>query len=348
MEGIINMKSVKKCAVVIAIALLVAACSSDSKSNTAAGSGSGAGTGKTFTVAYSQPIGQNPYLKTIEDAMRIAVEKRSGKFVSSDARGDVNKQVSDIDSFITQKVDAIVYYPLLSSAVEPSLQRAASAGIKLVALGHDTNYKDASPPPSPISAQVMEDRFNVSKKHVDFLAKTLNGTGNVVYLAFGIPAATTETMFASFKENLASVPGLKLLERVDNKTDDAAGARPLIDSMITKYGDSINAIVVYNEPSTIGAFSAIDAAGKKSSILLVGNQLTPEGVSHIQNGDWAVTWDLDPVTTGVSLGTMAMDILEGKPESQWHKTVITPSIEYTKTNIGDYVPWDQQLAKLSK
>lgn len=334
----------RKVAVLAVVGLILSSCGGDGEG------GDGSRGVEDFTVAYSQPIGQNPYLKAIEDAMRIAVEERGATFVVNDARGDVDKQVADIDEFVTRNVDAIAFYPMLPESVGPSLNRADDSDIKLVALSYETNFKDPAAPAPPVAAQVMEDRYRVGVEQANWVSEALGGSGHVVYMGFAIPGASLEAMFDAFKATLEQDhPDVSLLERVDNPSDDAAGARPVIDAVLAKYPrGELDALVVYNEPSSLGALQALKAAGRDDDVMLVSTQLTTLGVEHVATGDFAASWDIDPVSIGVALADYAFSILRGEPQSQWHESRIVPAKLYTPETIDSYVPWDTQFERLKE
>ena len=49
-----------------------------------------------------------------------------------DGRGDINRQVADLESLIARRVDAIILIPNSSQAVTPVLKRAIALGIKVL------------------------------------------------------------------------------------------------------------------------------------------------------------------------------------------------------------------------
>jgi ribose transport system substrate-binding protein len=64
---------------------------------------------------------------------RIQAEARGYQFVEGSANGDCEQQVSDIENFVVQQVDAIVVLPLCGvDPLAPVLADATAAGIKVV------------------------------------------------------------------------------------------------------------------------------------------------------------------------------------------------------------------------
>ena len=95
--------------------LVLTACggsdSGGSASGGSASSGSASGSGSfedSFVVGISTPQGAQPILKATVDAFTAAAELDGITVKTLDAQLDPSKQVTDIDQFVAQQVDAIV------------------------------------------------------------------------------------------------------------------------------------------------------------------------------------------------------------------------------------------------
>ena len=86
------------------------------------------------TVGFSIPQGADPSLRLLDGGLKAEAAKHGLDVKTTDANLNVDKQLSDIDTFITQKVKAIVVWPLSSEAVQPALARAAAADIPIIAI----------------------------------------------------------------------------------------------------------------------------------------------------------------------------------------------------------------------
>ena len=116
--------------------------SSGSASSGSASSGSASGSGSSedsFVVGISTPQGAQPILKATVDAFTAAAELDGITVKTLDAQLDPSKQVTDIDQFVAQQVDAIVVYPLDANSLTPALDRAEKAGIYLIGWAAITN-----------------------------------------------------------------------------------------------------------------------------------------------------------------------------------------------------------------
>ena len=90
---------------------------------------------------------------------------------TTDANLNVDKQLSDIDTFITQKVKAIVVWPLSSEAVQPALARAQAANIPIIAIYALTE--------GPYFTDLIIDGKGVGEDAAKYLADAVRANGKV-------------------------------------------------------------------------------------------------------------------------------------------------------------------------
>src|SRR5689334_2736387 len=78
---------------------------------------------KHLTLAYLNPEGSsNEFLTILGQAMKLETQKLGGTYVEKDAEGDVNKQVSQFDQLLAQKVDGIAVFALDPKSLAPDVE----------------------------------------------------------------------------------------------------------------------------------------------------------------------------------------------------------------------------------
>ena len=293
-------------------------------------------------VCFSNPTAGNSYMQAIQDGAEAALAAAGVEMTAVMANLDPNKQVADIDECIAKGSHVImVPAPLVTEAILPPLQRAVDAGIATIGLDIEFYY-DGTPPTSPVQAQVVEDRKLAAEQQAAFLDETFGGEGQVVFIGFVFPVALIEESANQFAAALDAYPGLELVDRVDNPTDDAAGARPLIDDVLTRLAD-VDAIVAYNGASAAGAAAAVAAAGRSDEIVVLGLQTQPEALPGLGDGSIAADWDFEPVAAGQRMAELALAALSGASDAEWQVTVLTDVVKYDASNIADFVSWEDQI-----
>ncbi|WP_157213062.1 sugar ABC transporter substrate-binding protein [Pseudomonas sp. M47T1] len=200
-----------------------------------------------------------------------------------DARGDVVKQLSQVESFISQKVDAIIVNPVDTAATQTITKEAVAAGIPLV---YVNRAPDAVQPAGVVV--VASDDVKAGEMQAQYLADKLGGKGNVVILLGDLANNSTQNRTKGVKEILAKYPGIKIDQEQTGIWLRQKGM-DLVNDWITQ-GREFNAVFSNNDEMAIGAAMALKQAGvEKGKVLIGGVDGTPDGLNAVKKGDLAVS-----------------------------------------------------------
>jgi inositol transport system substrate-binding protein len=72
---------------------------------------------------------QAEFVVNVKDAMEARAKEKNIKLIVTDAQLTAEKQVQQIETFISQKVDAIILNPCEVEASSPAVDKARAAGI---------------------------------------------------------------------------------------------------------------------------------------------------------------------------------------------------------------------------
>src|SRR5947209_18571130 len=93
-----------------------------------------------FVIGFSQANNAEPYRQHVNDDLTAAAAKVPQFTLQiADGAGNVNTQTSQMDNFITQKVDLILISPFEAAPLTPAVARAVKAGIPVIELDRRTN-----------------------------------------------------------------------------------------------------------------------------------------------------------------------------------------------------------------
>ena len=260
------------------------------------------------------------------------------KVIAVDDNLDVDKQVSDIEQLIAQDVDAIIVFPLDPKAITPAVNKATAAGIKTIGINATLGNEDAADA-APFDAAVNQGETEMATGTAEFVVEQLGGKGNVLGVGLGIPVPTIEYQMGVMEDEVTK-SGLKWLDRVDNPTDDAAGAQPVVEQALLRF-PQIDAIMAYNDPSALGAVAAVKAAGKQGDIIITG--ANGVALDQVANGDIALSYDLLPWVQGICYVNVITDLLDGKDVPV---TTTAPVQQITADTVGDVIDWDEAIQQI--
>lgn len=201
-----------------------------------------------------------------------------------DARSDVVKQLSQVESFISQKVDAIIVNPVDTAATQRITKSAVAAGIPLV-------YVNRRPDDLKLPAGVVtvaSDDLEAGRMQMQYLAEKMGGKGDIVILLGDLANNSTTNRTKGVKDVLAKYPNIKI-EQEQTGTWLRDKGMTLVNDWLTQ-GREFQAVVANNDEMAIGAAMALKQAGtQKGSVLIAGVDGTPDGLNAIKKGEMAVS-----------------------------------------------------------
>jgi ribose transport system substrate-binding protein len=91
--------------------------------------------GKSYTVGLSMHFMRDDYATKIVDTVQSVVARHPGsRVVVTDANGEPQKQLADIENLVVQGVDAIIVIPIDEKAILPAIRKANDRNIPIIAI----------------------------------------------------------------------------------------------------------------------------------------------------------------------------------------------------------------------
>lgn len=213
--------------------------------------------------------------KAMPDGVRLQFE---------DARADVIKQISQIEGFISQGVDAIIVCPVDTAATRKMTADATAAGIPLIYVNRQPDDKHL---PEGVAIVVSNER-EAGQLQMQYLAEKMNGAGKVVLLLGDLANNATANRTQGVKEILAKYPGITI-EQEQTATWARDKGMNLVNDWLTQ-GREFDAVVSNNDEMAIGAAMALRQAGvAKGKVLIAGVDGTPDGLRAVKGGELSVS-----------------------------------------------------------
>jgi inositol transport system substrate-binding protein len=258
-----------------------------------------------------------------------AIEAKGGEvgvqLVVTDAQLSADKQVQQVESFIAQKVDAVILNPCEVDASSPAVDRAIAAGIPIVNVNSETRSR-----PTAFVGSHDEESARIA---MGYIAMHLNGKGNIVMIQGPMGQAAQIKREQGAREVLTKNPGLKLV--ADQPAGwDRAKAMTLMENWIQSYGDKISAVFAQNDEMGMGALIALEQAKLKNKVMVVSVDAISDALQAVKDGRLDATVFQDAQGQGANAVEVALKILRKQP---YERQVFIPFQLVTKDNIGNYL-----------
>ena len=267
----------------------------------------------------------NEFIVMLNQAMQEKARALGVELIVNDAQRSANRQVEQVESFIAQKVDVIILNPCEVEASSPAVEKALAAGIPIVNVNSETRVA-----PTAFVGSRDEESGRIA---MEYIAQRLGGKGNVLMMHGYMGQAAQIERDQGAREVLARYPGLKLLAEQTAEWDRAE-AMSLMENWIQSYGDRINAVFAQNDEMGMGALMALEQAGRKNKVVVVGVDAIADALQAVRDGRLDATVFQDARGQGAAAVETAVAIARKQP---YQKTVMIPFQLVTKENVARYL-----------
>lgn len=215
--------------------------------------------------------------------------KENGYFLLFDnARQKQENQIKAIRSFISQRVDYIVFSPITEEGWDTVLKEAKDAQIPVILMDRKVKVEDESLYTTWVGSDFMEE----GRKAGEWLAEHLAGVRfndedvNIVVLQGTEGSSAMIGRTGGFHEVASQHPNWKILEEVNGDFTTVKGKEEM-RQLLQKY-ENIDVLVSQNDDMTFGALEAIreaeKATGVKRDIIIISFDATKAALEKVKAG----------------------------------------------------------------
>jgi ribose transport system substrate-binding protein len=219
---------------------------------------------KKFTIGISNSFISSEYRTQMIDELKAVNAEYMAKGITNDLvieskDTDVAGQIQQLQNLMAKGVDAILVNPGDVNGLNATLEEAVAKGIIVISVDQALNAQGVY--------DVGIDQYLWAKTSADWLAKKLNGTGNIVEIE-GVPGHPANVLRMSAVDDVfKNYPNIKVVGKQTGNWDEATGQQvmsnflasfPNLDGYWTQDG------------MAIGSFQAVLAANPAKFPVVVG------------------------------------------------------------------------------
>ncbi len=192
---------------------------------------------------------------------------------------DRDQQIQVVENFTSRHVSGIVLAPLDSQALVNPVASAVQSGIPVVVM--DSGLKS-----DKYISFVATDNFKGGQLAAEYMAKLLNGQGNVILLRYAVGSSSTDERERGFLDAIAKFPGIKLISSDQYAGVTVETAYQASQNLLNRFGNEVNGVFCVTEPTTIAMTKALRDIGKAGGkVKMVGFDSGSQSVLDMKNGD---------------------------------------------------------------
>jgi len=278
-------------ALALIMACSMAACSKDesgvqskAKESSPAASAEAASAkadGKQKTIAVLLP-GSTGYFVATKAGMDKAAKENNLKLEYSDAQWDATKQLSQVEDAITKGVDLIAVCAADADAIKPAIKSANNAGIPILAftnaIGDDPTGKYEG-----LVSYVGQSEVTTGALCAKIAKGLLGSKGGNIVLIEGRPGTYPQRYRRKgFTDAIKDTPNMKVVYTQTSNWEKEEALK-ITEDLIQK-GTKFDLIFAQDDNSAIGAGKALQEAGMKDKVKVIGLGGSIDGLQALKDG----------------------------------------------------------------
>ena len=244
--------------------------------------------------------------KTDEAAIKKALDAAGAKYISADAQSSASKQLTDVESLISQGANALIVLAQDSDAIGPAIEKAAAEGIPVV--GYDRLIEN------PAAFYITFDNKEVGRMQARDVFK-VKPEGNYVFIKGSSSDPNADFLFAGQLEVLKEAIDSGKIKNVGEAYTDGwlpQNAQRNMEQILTANNNKVDAVVASNDGTAGGAVAALDAQGLAGSVPVSGQDADKAALNRIALGTQTVSVWKDSRELGKRAAEIALDLAGGK------------------------------------
>ena len=293
--------------------------------------------GDQITIGFSAPAADHGWMAAITNNVRdLADQYPDIDLQVAEGTNDVNLQISQVETFINDKVDAIVLLPFDGAAMTPIALEAMEAGIPVINV--DREFDD----PNAARITVLGDNYGMGVSAGQYMCEQFGDKPDAVIAEIaGIDSLPlTQDRSQGFEDALAECD-LDVDNRVAADFTVEGGERAAAN--LLQAAPEIDALWNHDDDQGVGVLAAIQNAGR-DEFIMVGGAGSANAMREIQSGDSVLKATvIYPSTQGADGIKLARLIAQQKAMSDLVEVEVPRTVQLfapvvTEENVEQYLP----------
>jgi len=299
--------------------------------------------GKVIGVSWSNF--QEERWKTDEAAMVAAIEAAGDTYISADAQSSASKQLTDVESLISQGANALIILAQDSGAIGPAIENAVNEGIPVV--GYDRLIEN------PEAFYITFDNAEVGRMQARAVLEAMP-EGNYAFIKGSAADPNADFLFGGQMEVLKeAIDAGKIVNVGEAYTDGwkPENAQRNMEQILTANDNKIDAVVASNDGTAGGVIAALSAQGLDGAVPVSGQDGDHAALNRVARGTQTVSVWKDARVLGAEAAQIATMLADGTamaeiPDSvSWSdgpngvdmSAIFLAPVPVTAANLGDVI-----------
>ncbi|HEY5715073.1 MAG TPA: substrate-binding domain-containing protein [Psychromonas sp.] len=288
----------------------------------------------SLKIGFANRTLNGAFFSGLTEYMKIHGKEKGYEIVTTDARGDLNKQISDVEDMLSQGIDYLILNPQDPAAGLRIAKIAKQRGVTTIVLDSDISLD------APVVTRVQADNAVNNIMIGEFAANMFGSTPMNCVIISGnqgnLVGEARRTNFirgvmeAQLRDN--NYTSLNIVSQGWGNWDQQGGLKSMEDLIIAQ-GNKVNCVYSEMDDMALGAVRALKAANKLEDVKVFSHDGYKKGLEAVQRGELQATASNNPDT----LTATVLDVVEKYEAGQrdFPDYVYIPPVLITKENVKE-------------
>ena len=282
-------------------------------------------------IGFSALTLTNPFFQVIADNLKDEAQKYGFEVIVDDANREVKTQNEQIDSYIERGVVAIVVNPCDRLSIGPAIKRANEAGTPVF-----TCDLQCVAPEAEVTGHVGSDNYQGGKLAGQAMIEALGDEGGKIMILHFEQAHSCVLRVQGFREVIDAYNKDRETGRIEIVSTLEGGGVQIEGRKATaaalQSDPDLAGIFAINDPSALGAYRALELAGKVGQVKIVAFDGQIEGKRAIRDGKIYA----DPIQFPDKMGRLTMQKINAYLNGEeFEKVTLIPTQLYRKEDADN-------------
>ncbi|GEM81417.1 substrate-binding domain-containing protein [Vibrio superstes] len=290
----------------------------------------------TIKIGFSNRTMNGAFFSAMDKYMKQHTKEHGYEYISTDARNDLTKQMSDVEDMLSQGIDYLVLNPQDPEAGLRIAKNAERKGVPVIVL--DSGIPLSAPVVTRVQADNQKNNIMLGEFAVDqYGSEPMNcvlvsgNQGNVVgeMRRVNFMRGVMEAQLRKYNQT-----NLTILSQGWGGWDQQGGLKAMEDLLVA-HGDKVNCAFAENDEMALGVILSLKASNKLDDVKVFSNDGYKKGLESIKRGDIMATVGNNPNQLTEKVVEVIAEHEAG--ETQFPDYSYIKPVLMTKTNIDKHL-----------
>ncbi|MNS35471.1 Sensor histidine kinase TmoS [compost metagenome] len=241
--------------------------------------------GNQIKIGFSQAMTTDDWRKQMNSSIKIEASLRPEvNLTIRDANNNVDKQIEDIESFISNKVDVIIVSPIESKPLTAVVEKSIKAGIPVLVVDRKIDSEN-------YTAYLGADNIEVGRIAAKYIISKSSGSGKIIEIVGASGSSPAYERSLGFNQIIRDNPRFRVINSIQGNWEKESVKAPLKEILLQN--NDIEYVFAHNDRMALSAWETAKTLGLENKIKFIG----VDGLNSVNGG-------IELVKNGILDGTI--------------------------------------------